>query len=267
MQPHLTFVQLSDSHLGPTRDFRYYGHLPYWTLARAIDLINAMPQPPDFVVHTGDLSHDGSAESYELAAGLLERLRVPLYLVNGNHDDRALLRKMLDAPGVPDGDPDSPLDYAFEVRGERFLVLDGWSSEVRDPLGQLSGEQLAHVRAEAEAGGPPLTVLLHYPPVPMGSPWLDQHMPLVNGEALYAALEPARGRLRGMFCGHLHRSSQIVRQGITTFCGPSTVAGYTWHRWEYTPAIDPDYPPAYSVVHYFDAQVVVHQYALTRSGD
>ncbi|MGQ9849343.1 MAG: metallophosphoesterase, partial [Aggregatilineaceae bacterium] len=79
MQPLLTFVQLSDSHLGPTRDYSYYGHRPYQTLARAIDLINAMPQPPDFVMHTGDLSNDRSAESYELAAELLGRLRVPLY--------------------------------------------------------------------------------------------------------------------------------------------------------------------------------------------
>lgn len=265
MQPFLTFVQLSDSHLGPTHDYSYYGHCPYRTLARAIDLINAMPQLPDFVVHTGDLSNDGSAESYELAAGLLGRLRVPLYLVNGNHDDRALLRKMLDAPYALDGDPDSPLDYVFEVKGERFLVLDGHSPEVRDPLGKLNAEQLSRVRAEAEADSPPLTVLLHYPPAPMGSPWLDQHMPLVNGEALYTALRPAGERLRGVFCGHLHRSSQIVRQGIATFCGPSTVAGYTWHRWEQTPAIDPDYPPAYSVVHYFDRQVVVHQYTFARA--
>lgn len=265
MQRHLTFVQLSDSHLGPTRDFSFYGHCPYWTLARAIDLINAMPQPPDFVVHTGDLSNDRSAESYELAVELLGRLRVPFYLVNGNHDDRVLLRKMLDAPHAPDGDPDAPLDYAFEVKGERFLVLDGWSPAVRDPLGKLSAAQLARVRAEAEAGGPPLTVLLHYPPFPMGSPWLDQHMPLVNGEALQEALRPAQGRLRGVFCGHLHRSSQIAREGITYFCGPSTVVGYTWHPWEHTPALDPDYPPAYSVVHCFDGQLVVHQYAFARA--
>ncbi len=264
MQPHLTFVQITDSHLGPTRDFSYYGHQPYRTLARAIDLINAMPQPPDFVVHTGDLSNDRSAESYELAAELLGRLRVPLYLVNGNHDDRALLRKMLDAPHAPDGDPDAPLDYVFEVKGERFLVLDGWSPEVRDPLGKLSAAQLARVRAETEANGPSLTVLLHYPPFPMGSPWLDQHMPLVNGEELHAALRPAHARLRGVFCGHLHRSSQITRAGITYFCGPSTVAGYTWRPWEHTPALDPDYPPAYSVVHYFDGQVVVHQYTFAR---
>jgi len=204
MQPHLTFVQITDSHLGPARDYSYFGHFPYRTLTRAIDLINAMPQLPDFVVHTGDVSNDCSAESYALAAELLGRLRVPLYLLSGNHDDRALLRKVLDAPPAPDGDPDAPLDYAFEVKGERFLALDGRTPEVRDPLGKLSAAQLARVRAEAEADGPQLTVLLHYPPFPMGSPWLDENMPLVNGEELQAALLPAQHRLRGVFCGHLH---------------------------------------------------------------
>ena len=119
MQPHLTFVQITDSHLGPARDYSYFGHFPYRTLARAIDLINAMPQLPDFVVHTGDVSNDCSAESYALAAELLGRLRVPLYLLSGNHDDRALLRRAYGELSTVGGD----LLYAND------LVLDRASGQ------------------------------------------------------------------------------------------------------------------------------------------
>jgi len=264
MQPHLTFIQITDTHVGPTRDFDYYGYRPIRCLERVVSLINDLPQQPDFVVHTGDLIADRSAEATLLAVDALSRLRVPLYVVNGNHDDRALLRKMLDAPHAPDGNPDGPLDYTFEVKGERFLVLDGHTPDVPDPLGKLSAAQIEQARAEAASGGSPLTVLLHYPPFRMGSPWLDENMLLVNGEALHEALLPARDRLRGVFCGHLHRSCQITRDGITYFCGPSASAGYAWRPWDETPQVDHDYPPAYSVVQYFEDQVIAHQYTFPR---
>ena len=50
----LTFVQISDSHIGfhlpPNPD-------PSATLTEAINKIKAMPTQPAFLVHTGDISH------------------------------------------------------------------------------------------------------------------------------------------------------------------------------------------------------------------
>lgn len=266
MRPHLTFVHITDSHLGPDRAFAMHGQNAYRSLERLVGLINDFPQPPDFVVHTGDVSNDRSAESYALAAELLGRLRVPLYVVNGNHDDRALLRKVLGAPGHPSGDPAAPLDYAFEVRGERFVVLDAHDpSAVPDPQGHLRPDQLAWVRAEAVPDGPPLTVLLHFPLFPMGSPWLDANMLVDNGLELHAALLPARGRLRGVFCGHLHSSVQVARDGITYTSAPGGLFQYDWRPWHERPRPDPDFPPGYSLVRYFDGQALATQHTFDRS--
>jgi 3',5'-cyclic AMP phosphodiesterase CpdA len=264
MEPFLTFIHLTDTHLGPTSGYSYHEQNPARCLERLVDVINALPQPPDFALHTGDLSDDRSAESYAVAQDILDRLRVPLYLVNGNHDDRALLRRCLDAPPHPTGDPAAPLDYAFEIKGERFLALDAHTDAVPDPLGQLSDDQLAWARSEAQPDGPPLTVLLHYPLFPMGSPWLDENMLLVNGAALHAALLPARDRLRGVFFGHLHRSCQIVRDGIRYTGAGSAVAQYAWQPWDDRPQVDPDFAPAYNVVQYFEDQVIVMQRAFAR---
>src|SRR6266403_4672458 len=53
-QGTLTFVQISDSHIGfhlpPNPD-------PRATLTEAIDKIKAMPTQPAVLVHTGDISH------------------------------------------------------------------------------------------------------------------------------------------------------------------------------------------------------------------
>src|SRR5437762_1758798 len=50
----LHFVQISDSHMGFNKPANpdVTG-----TLQATIDKINALPQEPDFIIHTGDLSH------------------------------------------------------------------------------------------------------------------------------------------------------------------------------------------------------------------
>ena len=49
-----TFVQISDSHIGFNKDANKD---VIGTLQKAIAKINALPKPPDFILHTGDLSH------------------------------------------------------------------------------------------------------------------------------------------------------------------------------------------------------------------
>jgi Icc protein len=264
MQPTLTFVQITDTHLGSTPDFDFRGLNPARHLERLIAHINALPQPPDFVIHSGDLSNDRSAASYEVARDRLAALNAPLYLVNGNHDDRALLRRMLGAPPHPSGDPAAPLDYTFEVNGERFLVIDGWTPDVPDPLGQLSPAQLDWLHDQAQRSTAPLTVFLHYPPFPIGSLWFDEHMPLINGEALHAVLCSVRDRLRGVFFGHAHHRYQITRDGITYTCAASGLMQYAWRPNDERPQADLDFPPSYNLVKVYPDRVIVQSYALPR---
>jgi Icc protein len=262
MQPKLTFVQITDSHIGPTRQFEYHDHRPLRDLERVIKQINSFPQPPDFVIHTGDIAHDQSAEAITLAGEALAGLNVPVYVVNGNHDDPALLRKLLDALPPASGDLGAPLDYVFEIKGERFLVLDSCHTVVPDPQGYLSETQLALIRAETGDDGPPLTVFVHHPPFQMASPWLDENMIIANGEALHAALLPARDRLRGVFYGHLHRSCQVMRDGITYTCAAGTAWQYTWRPWDERPQVDGEYGSGYNVVHLLDNRTLVYQYVI-----
>jgi Icc protein len=263
MKPTLTFLHLTDTHIGPERDFERYDTATLPCLEQMITLINAMPEPPDFVVHTGDVADDQSAAAYHLAAEALARLSVPIYFVAGNHDDPGLMRQLLQAPDHASGDPDAPLDYTFEVGGERFLVLDAHSPVVPDPQGYISEAQLAWVREVVNTDGPPLTVLLHYPLFKMGSPWLDDNMIIANGAALHEILIPARDRLRGVFSGHLHRSCQIARDGITYTTASSTFSQFAWRPWDATPAVDVGQQPGYNMVQVFPRQVIVHQYGLS----
>jgi Icc protein len=77
------FVQISDSHIG--------FHQPAnpdvaQTLKMAVDAINAMPTPPSFVVHTGDITHLSTAQQFDDARAILSQLRAPLIALPGEHD-------------------------------------------------------------------------------------------------------------------------------------------------------------------------------------
>src|SRR6478752_7365374 len=48
------FVQLSDTHIGFHKDANPDVNA---TLTRAIDLVNALPSQPKFLIHTGDITH------------------------------------------------------------------------------------------------------------------------------------------------------------------------------------------------------------------
>jgi hypothetical protein len=53
-----SFVQISDSHIGFSRPAN---RDVIGTLERAVEKINALDRAPEFIVHTGDLSHNAQA--------------------------------------------------------------------------------------------------------------------------------------------------------------------------------------------------------------
>ncbi|MBV8147745.1 MAG: metallophosphoesterase [Candidatus Eremiobacteraeota bacterium] len=77
------FVQISDSHIG----FHQAANPDVaGTLKMAVDAINAMPQQPAFVVHTGDITHLSTPQQFSDAKAILSALRAPLIALPGEHD-------------------------------------------------------------------------------------------------------------------------------------------------------------------------------------
>ena len=213
----LRFIQITDTHIGPTEDFTLYGKQPLPIFRRLIDQINALPFPIDFVLHTGDVVDDLSAASYELYRDAIDALRVPIHHVAGNHDNAELLQTMVMAID----EPIARLDYAFEAGGTRFIVLD--SRGPVDPCGLLEPSQLDWLREECTPAGPPLVIAMHHALVPLDTPWLDapppdwgegRHMYVDNAAEVRAILSPARKRIRAVLSGHVHGDFNVMRDGI-----------------------------------------------------
>lgn len=259
------FVQISDTHFGPTADYERHGHFPLPCARRVVEVINNLPARPDFVIHTGDIVTDPHPAAYRLAAETFARLNAPIYYVNGNHDTAADIRRYLEmGPKDEAGRDPERLSYTFEIRGERFLVLDARGPDEIDPQGLLAESQLDLLAQEAQPDGQPLTVFVHYPALPLNSIWMDQNMLIVNGERLHQTLRPAARRLRGVFHGHVHQHMQTHRDGVVYVSVASVFSQFAAWPDDADVRYDPEHQPGFNFVHLLPEQMIVHQHTFPR---
>ena len=66
------FVQISDTHIGFNKDANPDVNA---TLTQTIDLVNAMPEQPALIIHTGDITHLSKPAEFDTAQQMLSRLR------------------------------------------------------------------------------------------------------------------------------------------------------------------------------------------------
>ena len=79
-----SFVQISDSHIGFNKPANPDVTA---TLQAAIDKINALPKEPDFIIHTGDLSHLSKPEEFDTLDQVLKGATAKqIFYVPGEHD-------------------------------------------------------------------------------------------------------------------------------------------------------------------------------------
>ena len=83
MNGGLRFVQISDSHIGFDKPANADVTA---TLREAIAKIKASPEPPSFVLHTGDLTHLSKPSEFDTLQQLMSELSLPVFYVPGEHD-------------------------------------------------------------------------------------------------------------------------------------------------------------------------------------
>ena len=266
MKSPLTFVHVSDTHFGPTSNYKFFSSDPLRCAERFVEIVNEMPIPPAFVMHTGDVATNHDDDAYRLAQKVFSHLTVPIYYVTGNHDLAPDIRRFLTMGRKDDAfSGDGALAYSFSFGGCRFVVLDGHVPEEIGPHGELPADQLEFLRKECSTGKDPLFVFGHFPAFQIYSPWSDAHLLLTNGEEMHAVLKSAGSRLKGYFYGHIHHSRQQYRDGVMYCSAPSTC-------YQFGPRIDdveglthdPEALPGYSLVTLDEGLLTVRQHSFAR---
>src|SRR5690606_25602611 len=87
----MLIAQISDLHIRMPGQKAYKVVETDKFLPPAIDTLNRLDPAPDLVIISGDLTDFGKPQEYAHLKSMLDALRLPYFLMPGNHDDRAAM--------------------------------------------------------------------------------------------------------------------------------------------------------------------------------
>ncbi len=205
-------MQLTDCHIFASAGERLRDMDTRASLRAVIELIRQRDGDADLLLATGDLSQDGSADSYRYLAQRLDDLGKPAVWIPGNHDDPGAMAKLLES---------KTLSTAKRVLMARWQIVLLDSTLPHQTHGLVSSDQLDYLDAcLAEYPDEHALVCLHHQPIDMDSRWIDQ-IGLRNAAELRARIA-THANVRGVIWGHVHQAFRLRRDGIEWMSTPST---------------------------------------------
>jgi 3',5'-cyclic AMP phosphodiesterase CpdA len=209
------FVQISDSHIGFNKDANKD---VAGTLKEAIARINALPQAPDFILHTGDLTHLAEDEEFDTLDQLLKSVKTQqIFYVPGEHDvlgDNG--KKYLERFGK--GSKGRGW-YSFDHKGVHFIGLVNVMDIKENGLGILGNEQLEWLEDDlkAKSDSTPIVIFAHIPLWTVYPEW-----GWGTSESAQALSYLKRFGSVTVLNGHIHQTMKKVEGHVTFHTAMST---------------------------------------------
>jgi plastocyanin len=211
------FAQISDSHIGFSKEANKDVTA---TLREAVGKLNALPQTPAFVLHTGDISQLSKPSEFDTADQVLRELRAQkVFFVPGEHDvlgdnGASYLARYGKSVGAKGGGW-----YSFDHSGVHFIGLVNVLNLKAGGLGSLGQEQLDWLRRDVRgiASSTPIVVFAH---VPLWTVYPDWGWGTDDSEQALALL----GRFGSVTVlnGHIHQIMQKVEGNVAFHTAMST---------------------------------------------
>ncbi len=210
----ISLLQLTDTHLFGVAEGRLLGVDTYQSLSDVIELAISERGRPDFVLLTGDLSQDESADSYVRLRSLINKLEVKTFYLPGNHDVPELMADIL-----PFGNSVISADNHFETDAWQIILLNSQrAGRVEGFLDDCELERLE--RLLQERSHLYALVCLHHNPVSAGAQWQDK-ISLENSDQFFAIVDRFQ-QVKAVLWGHVHQSFDDARNGVGLMATPST---------------------------------------------
>jgi len=210
---NFSFVQISDTHVGFKGEANKDATV---TLQQSIDKINALPTPPAFVMHTGDLTHGQKPGAFDTVSEMLKGAKTgKVIYIPGEHDvfsdggKEFLGRYANGGPGW----------QSFDYKGVHFVALVNVLKYKGEHIGALGGEQIAWLKQDLSGltASTPVVVFAHVPLWSVYPAWgwvtedSDQAMALLTRFGSVTVLN-----------GHIHQTLQKVEGNVTFHTARST---------------------------------------------
>jgi 3',5'-cyclic-AMP phosphodiesterase len=209
----LHFVQISDSHMGFNKPANpdVTG-----TLQATIEKINALPQQPDFIIHTGDLSHTSKASEFDTLDQALKSAKPKqTFFVPGEHDtsvdDGKLYMERYGKNAKGRG------WYSFTHKDVHFVGLSNVAA--LDGLGKLGSDQLEWLEADLK-GQPASRAVVVFAHIPLWSVYPEWGWGTEDSAQALGYLK--RFGSVTVLNGHIHQVMQKVEGSVMFHTAMST---------------------------------------------
>lgn len=211
----LSFVQISDSHMG----FNKAANPDVVaTLQAAVAKINALPDPPEFMLHTGDITHLSKPAEFDQVQHILQTARPKeVFFVPGEHDVleddgqqyRARFGKNSKGSGW----------YSFDKKGVHFIGLVNVMNLKAGGMGSLGSEQLEWLEDDVShlAKSTPIVVFAHMPLWNIYPDWgwgTDDSAQALSYLKRFGSVT--------VLNGHIHQTMQKIEGNVTFHTAAST---------------------------------------------
>ena len=209
----LHFVQISDSHMGFNKPANTD---VVSTLQATVDRINGLSEPAEFIIHTGDLSHQSKPAEFDTMDQVLKSAHPKqIFYVPGEHDTSVDDGKQyLDRYGK---DTKGKGWYSLNHKGVHFVGLVNVMQ--LEGMGQLGEEQIAWLKDDLSAvsASTPVVVFAH---IPLWSIYPDWGWGTKDSEQALEHLK--RFGSVTVLNGHIHQVMQKVEGNLTFHTAMST---------------------------------------------
>jgi 3',5'-cyclic AMP phosphodiesterase CpdA len=210
-----TFLQMSDSHIGFDKAANPDA---LGTLREAVAKVKAMPTKPNFIIHTGDITHLSKPAEFDNADKVFGETGVQVHFVPGEHDniDEGQGKAYLERYGK--GSKGAGW-YSFDDHGVHFIGLVNVVDLKAGGLGNLGAEQLAWLEADlkGKSDSTPIVVFAHIPLQVIYKEWgwgTDDGMQALNLLKRFGSVT--------VLNGHIHQLAQKVEGNMTFHTAMST---------------------------------------------
>ena len=209
------FAQVSDSHIGFAKEANKDVTA---TLRAAVDKLNALPQTPAFVLHTGDITQLAKAEEFDTANEVLKGIRTErVFYVPGEHDvatDNGVAYLKRYGKGTKGGGW-----YSFDHSGVHFIGLVNVLNLKAGGLGSLGAEQIAWLKKDV-AGLPASTPIVLFAHVPLWTVYPEWGWGTDDSQQALDLLK--RFGSVTVLNGHIHQIMQKVEGNVSFHTAMST---------------------------------------------
>ena len=211
----LSFVQISDSHMGFNKPANSD---VIATLNVAVAKINALPAPPEFILHTGDISHLSKPSEFDTVNQILQSAPTKdVFFVPGEHDvledngKQYLERYGKNTKGAG--------WYSFDKKGVHFVGLVNVMNLKAGGMGSLGAEQLEWLEADVKhvSKSTPVVVFAHMPLWNIYPEWgwgTDDSAQALSYLKRFGSVT--------VLNGHIHQTMQKVEGHVTFHTASST---------------------------------------------